>query len=81
MAKLIRVDFATRTVTEVDADEPTDLSGYSLEELLREAEDDMLAARARGPEPPDAETQCPICHRATCSLWLDSRGPSLTLVK
>ncbi len=81
MANLIRVDFVTRTITEVEADEPKDLWSYSLEALLREAEDDMVAARARGPEPPDAETRCPVCHSATCWLWRDSRGPTLTLVR
>ena len=81
MATIIRVDFATRTVADVAADEPTDFSTYSLEELLREAEEELLSGRARGPEPPDAETRCPVCHSASCSLWLDSLGPRLTLVR
>ena len=81
MAQIIRVDFAARRTTEGQAGEPTAPSMCSLEELLREAEDELLSARSRGPEPADAETRCPVCHSRTCSLWRDSRGPYLTLVR
>ena len=80
MATIIRVDFATRTVAEVAADEPTDFSTSSLEELLREAEDELLPTDAGAPDVAEDETTCPICGKGDCPFWRNSRGPKLTLV-
>lgn len=81
MAKIIHVDFAARVRTEAPPEEATDVSNDSLEELLRDAENELSSADAGAHDLAEDETICPICRKSSCRLWRGPRGLELTLVK